>query len=74
MMVIKKLKNKKFFSGWKAAPLQGSFMVIAIVGFFVSAYYILPQSTNFGLASIMVFIMMFIASMISMTKGPIIRD
>ena len=58
---------------WRYAPLKGSFMVLAIVGFFTSAYLILPKSTNYGIAFMFLSILMFIASMISMTKAPIVE-
>lgn len=58
---------------WHAAPLKGSFMVTAMLGFLISAYYVFPQSVNFGLAFMFIFTAMFIASLISMTKAPVIE-
>lgn len=55
---------------WHPVPLKGSFMVLAIIGFFVSYYLVLPLSTSFGVAFMLVFVAMFIASLISMTKAP----
>lgn len=58
---------------WHAVPLKGSFMVTSIIGFLISAYLIYPQSFNFGLAFMLVFAAMFVASLISMTKAPIME-
>ena len=55
----------------KYAPLSGGFMITSIVGFFVSSIYISDFSLNWGFALSIVFIIMFIASIISMTKAPI---
>ncbi|MBS3165785.1 hypothetical protein J4444_01560 [Candidatus Woesearchaeota archaeon] len=56
---------------WHPVYLKGSFMIIAIIGFFVSAYMIYPNSTSFGFTFMFLFTLMFIASIISMTKAPI---
>lgn len=58
---------------WHAAPLKGSFMVTAMLGFLISAYYVFPQSFNLGIALMLIFAAMFIASLISMTKAPVIE-
>lgn len=58
---------------WHAAPLKGSFMATSMLGFLISAYYVYPQSFNFGFTFMIVFIAMFIASLISMTKAPVIE-
>ena len=55
----------------KYAPLSGGFMIASIVGFFVSAIYIAELSLNWGFALSIVFILMFIASIISMVKAPV---
>ena len=57
---------------WHAVPLKGSFMVMAILGFFISAYIIFPRSINFGVASMIVFAAMFLAALVSMTKAPVV--
>lgn len=59
---------KKARPKWHAVPLKGSFMVMSIIGFLIAAYLVddLTYKTTFML----VFIAMFIASMISMTKAP----
>lgn len=59
---------------WHPGPVKGSFMVFSIVGFLVSLYLIYPKSVNYGTAFILVFIAMFIASIISMTHAPIINE
>ncbi|MAG60680.1 hypothetical protein CL619_02730 [archaeon] len=56
---------------WHAVPLSASFMVTAILGFVISVYWVYPQSTKFGFAFGLVFVLMFIASLISMTKAPV---
>ena len=53
---------------WHAVPLKGSFMVLSIIGFLITAY--LVQDTNYKFAFMTVFIAMFVASMVSMTKAP----
>ena len=55
----------------KYAPLSGGFMIASIVGFFVSSIYIADFSLNWGFALAIVFVIMFIASIISMTKAPV---
>ena len=55
----------------KIAPLSGTFMITAIVGFLISAFYIFPKSSPWGLAFCVLFAIMFIAGMISVTKAPI---
>lgn len=64
-------KRKREPAKWQAVPLKGSFMVTAILGFFISAYWVYPQSFNFGIAFMLVFVAMFIASLVSVTKAPI---
>ncbi len=61
----------KKVSKWHAVPLKGSFMVTAILGFLLSYFYVYPVSFNFGLACMFFFIIMFIASLVSMTKAPL---
>lgn len=56
---------------WNPSPLKGSFMIISMLGFLVTAYLIYPNSEDFGIAFMLVFVTMFIASIISMTKAPI---
>ena len=52
------------------APLSGSFMLTAMLGFLISAFYVYPQSPPWGFTFMTVFFLMFIASIISMTYAP----
>ena len=52
------------------APLSGGYMITSIVGFLISAFYILPNSSKWGFTFVLFFTLMFIASMISMTYAP----
>ena len=65
--MAKKSKNSK----WHAVPLSASFLVTSILGFFISIYWVYPQSIKFGFSFALVFVLMFISSMVSMTKTPI---
>ncbi|MBI2548765.1 hypothetical protein HYW21_05435 [Candidatus Woesearchaeota archaeon] len=58
--------------GFKAAPLSGSFMLIAMFGFIISAFFTAygTISPSFGFSFSLVFLLMFIASIISMEYGP----
>ena len=55
----------------KYVPLPTSFMLISIIGFFISLFVVYPVSPSFGFAFMLVFIVMFIASMVSMTQAEI---
>jgi hypothetical protein len=66
-------KKKSLRKKMKFAPLKGSFMVFAILGFLISGYIVFPESSNFGIALMLVFAAMFIASLVSMTKAPVIE-
>ena len=55
----------------KVTPLPGSFMITAIVGFFISVVYVFPRSANWGFTFTLFFILMFIASMISVSYAPV---
>ena len=52
------------------APLSGGYMITSIVGFLISAFYILPNSTKWGFTFVLFFTLMFVASLISMTYAP----
>jgi len=60
----------------KVAPLHGSFMATAIVGFIISYLYIYSQLGNrtWGLTFMIFFAAMFIASLISMTSAPVLPE
>ncbi len=72
-MVKKKANKKRSYMRWKAAPLKGSFMILSILGFLISGYLVYPKSPDYGITFMLVFAAMFIASMISMTKAPIVE-
>ena len=55
---------------YKVAPLTASFMIVSIVGFLVAAFMIDDLSWRFTMQ--LFFAVMFIASFVSMTKGPAI--
>jgi hypothetical protein len=57
---------------WKIAPLHGSFMVAAIIGFLATAFLVMPYYRDWGFTLLVFFAVLFIAAMISMTKSPVI--
>lgn len=67
MVKKNKIKPKK----WHPTPLKGSFMLIAILGFFITIYLI--NDINYKTAFLLVFIAMFVAAVISMTKAPVVE-
>ncbi len=54
----------------KVAPLNSTFMLISIVGFLTSVVWVKGISATWSVAFALVFALMFIASMVSMTYGP----
>jgi hypothetical protein len=62
-------KEKRMWNNWQAVPLKSGFMLTAILGFFISFYFVYPETRNFGMASMLVFILMFIASLFSLQKS-----
>lgn len=78
-MVKKKKAHKaekvdtRYLKKWHANPLKSSFMILAMVGFLISAYYIFPMNIDYGVSFMIVFAAMFIASLISMTKAPVVE-
>jgi hypothetical protein len=60
--------SKKAPQKWHAVPLKGSFMVLSIIGFLTTAY--LVDDVNYKTAFMFVFLAMFLASLVSMTKAP----
>ena len=60
----------------KVVPLHGSFMLTAIVGFLISALYVYKQLDNktWGFTFMLFFVLMFIASLISMTSAPVMPE
>ncbi|MBW2981629.1 hypothetical protein KY343_01990 [Candidatus Woesearchaeota archaeon] len=57
---------------YKIAPLHGSFMLTAIIGFLITVFLILPNYTDWGITLVIFFAVMFIAALISMTKSPVV--
>jgi len=55
-------------------PFKGSFMLTSIIGFFVSVYYVMSLSKTWGFTFAIFFATMFIASLISMTYAPEIKE
>jgi len=72
-MTKKKQVKSTPVSRWHAAPLKGSFMVTSILGFLISYYYVFSVSSGFGIACMLIFVLMFIASIVSMTKTPLVN-
>lgn len=62
-------KRKSTPPKWHAVPLKGSFMVLSIMGLLITAY--LVKDVNYKTTFMIVFIAMFVASLISMTKAPV---
>jgi len=54
----------------QVAPLPSSFMATSIVGYIISLLIVYPRWPDFGFAFALVFMMMFVASVISMTYAP----
>jgi hypothetical protein len=57
---------------WKVAPLKSSFMLVAMLGFMITIIYTAYGriSQDWGFALGFLFAIMFIASLVSMTKAP----
>jgi formate hydrogenlyase subunit 3/multisubunit Na+/H+ antiporter MnhD subunit len=56
---------------YNIAPLSGGFMITSIVGFIISAIFVYPRTKPWGFTFVVFFILMFVASMISMTYSPV---
>ncbi|NQU79574.1 hypothetical protein HQ545_07430 [Candidatus Woesearchaeota archaeon] len=58
---------------WKVAPLKSSFMLTSMIGFLITVIYTASGRLNsdWGVALGFVFALMFVASIISMTRAPI---
>jgi NADH:ubiquinone oxidoreductase subunit H len=54
----------------KYAHLSAGFMLTSIIGFFISIYYVWKLSVTWAFTFMIFFMIMFVASMISMTKAP----
>ncbi len=55
---------------FKVAPLSSGYMLTSMFGFIASLMVIMPMSRPWGLAFALIFALMFIASVISMTHAP----
>lgn len=53
---------------WVPAPLPSSFMLTAIMGFIISAMWVLQVSFNWGVTFLLFFTIMFFAAVASMTS------
>lgn len=69
-MAKRKFSKEKISKKWTPAPLPASFMLTAILGFIISALWVFPLSYNWGLAFVIFFSIMFITSIINMTRAP----
>jgi hypothetical protein len=56
---------------FRPAPLSSGYMLASILGFLISVIAIVPFSLQWGVTLALIFGMMFIASVISMTYAPI---
>lgn len=61
------------FETFRAAPLNSSFMATAIIGFLLTMVYYDGFGPTWGFLLALFFVIMFAASIISMTYGPIIE-
>ena len=55
----------------KIAPIKSSMMLVSILGFIISAMVIYDKWPAWGFAFVIVFVILFVASLISMTYAPI---
>jgi hypothetical protein len=53
----------------KYAPLSSGFMIVSIIGFLLSIWMVMDWSESWGFTFVLFFVMMFIASIVSMTKA-----
>ncbi len=70
--MAKKRKTSSRKIHWRATPLKSSFMAVAMLGLFISAYLIYPDyGLTWGVTLMVLFGLMFIASLVSMSKAPV---
>ena len=55
----------------KIAPLSAGFMIVSMLGFFFTVLAIYPLDPSWGFAFALIFVLMFVASVISMTNAPV---
>ena len=68
---MKSRKKKSLTKRPGIAPLSGGFMIMSIVGFLISAYLVYDADKTWGLSFCLIFTLMFVASLISMTYAPV---
>ncbi len=56
---------------YKVYPLSGTFMITAILGFFISVFYVYDLSAPWGFTFSLFFVLMFVASMIALTHASV---
>jgi len=56
---------------FRTTPLSTGFFLVSIIGFFVGTYIIYPISKTWGFTFALFFIIMFIASFVSMTYSSV---
>ena len=56
---------------FNVAPLSGGFMLTSLVGIIISFRIIEPKSPPWGFTFLLFFVLMLVASMISMTYAPV---
>ncbi|MBI4149976.1 hypothetical protein HY488_01080 [Candidatus Woesearchaeota archaeon] len=56
---------------FKAAPLSSSFMLASIIGFLISVLYVWKVNKSFGFTFAIIFGVMLVASIISMSHAPV---
>lgn len=59
---------------FKVAPLNSQFMATSMLGFLISVIWVKGISETWGIAFALVFALMFVSSIISMTHGPVGTD
>ena len=52
---------------FKFAPISGGYMATSLLGMLISITYVYKQSADWGTAFTLIFIIMFVASVVSMT-------
>lgn len=57
-------------NGISVAPLPAGFMLTSLVGILLSIVWVYPQSQSWGLGIGIIFSVMFVSSIISMSYGP----
>jgi formate hydrogenlyase subunit 3/multisubunit Na+/H+ antiporter MnhD subunit len=56
---------------YKVVPLSSGFMLTSIIGAMISLVYVADKSRTWGFTFFLFFLIMFIASLVSMTFAPI---